>query len=95
MILAVLLYLCFAFNNEHEVSKVSTCAKLISQDFCSTPYTTPPQPSPYPWRSRSERARGGSQSIFFPPYQGGLRGVMQRVQRESNLCVHRSLSKGD
>jgi hypothetical protein len=27
--------------------------------------------------------------MFFPLYKGGLRGVMQGVQRKSNLCIHR------
>ncbi len=35
--------------------------------------------------------RGGSQSISSPLYKGGLRGVMQGIQRKSNLCVHRRL----
>jgi hypothetical protein len=36
----------------------------------------------------------GASPYSSPLYKGGLRGVMQGIQKKSNLCVHRSLKKG-
>jgi hypothetical protein len=37
----------------------------------------------------------GASPYSSPLYKGGLRGVMQGIQRKSNLCVHRSSPLGE
>jgi hypothetical protein len=57
---------------------VGTCTKLILLEFCSTPCTTPPQPSPYKGEGVSPYSSPFTLGVAALKALGGLEGGSAR-----------------